>query len=503
MTDESPPSAGRVAEPAGLAERLVTLLAGNARALAAAGFVAKLATLSATVVLARGLGEQQFGRYIVAIAFASLLGVFVEFGTSRYLVREVARNPRVLGRTTGLVLLLRAVFGVTAVAAAFLLPPLLGYPRETSIAIALFTAAAAVRALGATFLAALQARERLGDVAAVQAQQALLAASATICVIALGGRLIAVSWVALAVAVVSVPWSWRRLNVAGAKSIEFSVGALRDALPVVVSFSGVVLFSTAITYVDSLLVNAFEGDDETALYGAAYQLLLATYFIPTVYGTALVRSMSHLAVTDRDTMAWLYSRVMCHLTVAALPLAICGLVGSRALLQIIYGEPYTDADKTLALLLLSVVFTFPAWIASTTTYAAGGERRIVAIVAASFTLNITANLFAIPAWGIEGAAAINVATEALTLALLLFVLRRLDVRLDWFAAFGKPLMAVAPAAVLVFALTAAPLSVRLIAGGAAYVAALLFLRTFDAHDAAFVRSLGRFDRTGAQVDVER
>src|SRR5262245_32714751 len=65
------------------ADRLISLLAGNARALAAAALVAKLATLSVASVLARGLGERDFGRYVVAIAFASILGVFVELGTSR------------------------------------------------------------------------------------------------------------------------------------------------------------------------------------------------------------------------------------------------------------------------------------------------------------------------------------------------------------------------------------------------------------------------------------
>jgi O-antigen/teichoic acid export membrane protein len=483
------------------ANRLLVLLARNARVLAVAGLVAKLATLTATIVLARGLGESEFGRYVVAIAFASLLGVFVEFGTGGYLVREVARDPGRLGRTTGLVLLLRTAFGATAVAVAAFLPSVLGYERETSVAIVLFTAAAALRALGATFLSTLQALERLGDVAAVQAQQALLAAGVAVVVIALGGGLIAVSWAAVAVAVTSVPWSWRRLRAAGPNSLELRVGGLRDALPVVASFSAVVLFSTAITYVDSLLVNAFEGDDQTGLYGAAYQILLALYFIPTVYGTALARSMSQLATTNREALAWLYSRVVCHLTVAALGLAVYGLVGSRALLQTLYGHPYADADAALALLILSVVFTFPAWIASTTAYAVGAERQIVAIVAASFTLNVTANLVAIPTLGIEGAAAVNVATEALTLALVLFVLWHRSVRLDWLAAMGKPLIAIAPAVVLVLALATLPLAVRLVVGAAAYVTGLLLLRTFDAHDFEFVRAIGRVGGTRAQVGV--
>jgi O-antigen/teichoic acid export membrane protein len=477
---------------------LISLLARNARVLAAAGLVARLATLATAIVLARGLGEREFGGYVVAIAFASLLGVFVELGTADYLVREVARNPGLLGRTAGLVLLLRGAFAITAVAAAVLLPPILGYDHETSVAIALLTAAAAVRALGATFLSALQALERLGDVAAVQAQQALLAAGAVVAVVAFGGGLLSVSWVAVAVAVVSVPWSWRRLTAASSDSIGVGTG-VRDALPVVASFSGVVLFSTAVTYLDSILVNAFEGDDQTGLYGAAYRILLALYFVPTLYGTALMRSMSQLASTNREALAWLYSRVVCHLTVASLPVAVFGLVGSHALLQTMYGDPYTDADTALALLLLSVVFTFPGWMASTAAYAAGAERRMAAIAAASLTLNVTANLFAIPAWGIEGAAGVNLATEAFALALVILIVRRSGLRLDWRAAMGKPLIAIVPSAALVLALAAAPLAVRLVIGAAAYVTALLLLRTFDAHDLEFVRGLRRFGGTRAQV----
>jgi len=485
-----------------LASRLISLLARNARVLTAAGLVAKLATVAVAIVLARGLGEREFGRYVVAVAFASLLGVLVEIGTGGYLVREGARKPELLGRTTGLVLVLRAALGLAAVVVALFLPPLLGYERKTSVAIALFTAAAALRALGATFLSTLQALERLGDVAGVQAQQALLGACAAAGVIALGGGLIAVSWVAVGVAAATVPWSWRRLKAAGPGAIEFRVSGLRNALPVVASFSSVVLFSTAITYLDSLLVQAFKGDEVTGLYGAAYRILLALYFIPAVYSTALIRSMSRLAQTDRDILSWLHSRVVCHLTVAALPLAVFGFVGSRGLLDTLYGEPYGDAATALALLLASLVFTFPAWIASPTAFALGAERRIAAIVAASLALNVGANILAIPSWGIEGAAAANLATEALTVVLLLVLLRREGVKLNWTAAVGKPLTAIAPAAVIVVVLAGVPLEIRLTIGAVVYIAGLLLLRTFDAHDYAFLRTLGGFSERRVRLGID-
>jgi len=485
------------------ARRLASLLGRNARVLSAAGVVTTLATVAVAIVLARGLGEQEFGRYVVAVSFASLLGILVELGTGGYLVREGAQKPDVLGRTVGLVLALRAGLGLAMVAVGVLLPPLLGYARTTWIAIALFTAAAALRAVGATFLSALQSLERLGDVAAVRAQQAVVAACAAAGVIALGGGLIAVSWVAVAVAAASVPWSWRRLKLVHPGSIEFPLGHLRADLPVVASFSSVALFSTAITYLDSLLVHAFEGDAATGLYGAAYRVLIALYFIPTIYSTAVSRSFARLAATDRGALRWLHSRIVLHLTVVALPIAVFGLVGSQPLLDFLYGAAYGSADTTLTLLLASVLFTFPAWIASTTAYAIGAERSIAAIVAASLTLNIVANLVAIPLWGIEGAAAANLATEASTALLLFSLLRRRGVDLDWNAAVWKPVVAIVPAAVVVLAPADAPLAIRLALGGAVYVVGLFLLRTFDAHDYAFVRAIGGLGETPAQAGLER
>jgi O-antigen/teichoic acid export membrane protein len=475
--------------------RLITLLARNARAVAAAGVVTRLSAVAVAIVLARGLGEHEFGGYTVAVAFASILGILVEFGTGGYLVREVAQRPHRLGPTIGLVLLLRVGLGIATVVIAFSLPPVLGYEHSTSLAIGLFTAAAALRALGATFLAGLQAVERLADVAAVQAQQALVGAAVIAAVIALGGDLIAVSWAAVAVAAVTVPWSWRRLHAAGHAHVELRRHLMRNALPAIAGFSSVLLLSTGITYVDSLLVQAFEGEGATGLYGAAYRVLLALYFVPMVYSTALMRSMSRLAAEDRYTLTWLYSRVVCHLTVAALPIALFGLVGSRPLLELLYGKPYGAADSALALLLASVVFTFPAWIASTTAYAVGAEHRIVAIVAASLAFNVAANLVAIPTWGIEGAAAVNLATEGMTLGLLLVLLRRKDVRLNSMAAVRKPLIAMVPTVLIVFVPAGAPLAARLTLGAGVYVAGLLLLRTFDSHDYAFLRALGSLGRS--------
>jgi peptidoglycan biosynthesis protein MviN/MurJ (putative lipid II flippase) len=126
----------------------------------------------------------------------------------------------------------------------------------------------------------------------------------------------------------------------------------------------------------------------------------------------------------------------------------------------------------------------------------------VGIVAASLTLNVAANLLAIPVWGIQGAAAANVATEALTCVLLVVLLQREGVKLDWIAAVGKPLIAIAPAAAAVVALAGAPLAVRLAIGAGIYTAGLFLLRTFDAHDYGFLRAVGGAGEAPVQLGID-
>jgi O-antigen/teichoic acid export membrane protein len=469
---------------------VVGLVARNARALAAAELISKTASLAIVIALSRTLPERDFGRYVVAVAVATLLGVLAEAGTGTYLIRAVARSRDVLETTTGHVFLLRLALGAAAVAAAISLAWLLDYERTTAVAVVLFTTAAALRMCGATFLSALQALERLGDVALIQAQQAVFGAAVIALTLALGGGLVAVSWATVGVAAITIPWCWLRLHAVWPRPISLGLAGLREALPVVVSFGGAVVFSTALAYLDSVLVHHYKGDDETGLYGAAQRLLLVLYVIPAVYSAALTRSISYLASADIGAASWLHARAISHLAVIAVPLGAAGLVCSQAVLETLYGTPYGEADVALAILLISLVFAFPTWIAVTTAYALGLERAVVGVLGCAVAVNLAANLVVIPLWGKEGAAAAALAAEALTAFLLLWLLARRGVESRVPVALGKPLLAIVPAIVLVLALAdVAPLPVRLAGGAAIYAAGLLALRTFDARDYEFLRAL--------------
>lgn len=468
---------------------LTGLLGGNLRALGLAHVAGKLAGLVSMVVLARGLGEVDFGRYTAAIALVQLLIVVVEFGTSGYVVREGAQRPETLGTVLGHVLMLRALLGALAAAVAVPVGAALGYDSQTMLAVALFAVAAGFRIAGAAFVSALQSLERLSDVARMQAEVALAQAVAAVIAVLAGGGVVAVSWAILAVSAAYPLRTWSVLRRRWHGRVTPGVAGFGAMLRVAGFFAIAAGLTTTLTFLDAIMVQAFRGNAETGLYGAAYRLLLALGIAPVVYTEAANRSIAYFARHDRPRLARMVRRIMRHLLVLALPLAAGGVVLSGELLETLYGGGYADAAGALSILLAALVFVFPGYLMVSACYALALERRVAFTLALAVAANATANLVVIPRFGIEGAAAATLGAEALVFALHASFLRRAGVSLQLGRALAKPAVATALMVAVVWPLRTLPTAVPLGAGAAVYVACLLALRAFDAEDRTALKAV--------------
>ena len=474
--------------PAASDARRTRLIAGNIRSAGAAEFVTRLAGFGLIVLLARELGEVELGRYLVALSLVALLAGMAELGTGALLVREGAQRPHLLENLLGRVLTLRIASSAGVVCLALVAAIALRHDSTTLAAVAILALAAAVRIVGATFLVALQVLERLSDASRVQAQHALVTSVAAACVVVLGGGVIEVAIAILVTASLLPPWAWRRLRKHWNGSIGLKAGAFRLA-PAAVALSVSAVASTAILYLDAVLVHAFLGNAATGLYGAAYRPLIALYSLPAVYVTAIARSIAELALSSREELSRFHARALLHTTAVAVPIAVAGVGLSDDVLSLLYGSAYAEGEHVLSLLLASLVFTFPGWIAVTTAYALGHERVVAFYVVLALVGNAVGNVGAIPLWGIEGAAIVNLLTEALFLAAVLRLLASHGVDSNLRASFGKPLLAGGAALVAAAALAGVSLFLALVGGGIVYIMLLFVLNTFAREDAEFLRAL--------------
>jgi len=471
------------------------VLAANLRSLGVGQVVTRLAGFAVVIVLARSLGEADFGRYTVAVGVVGILALVIQLGMGGYLVREGARAPDLLNRLLGHVLVLRTVLGVLAVLVAAALGVLLGYDRITLTVLVVLAVAAVVRELANSYQAVLLALERARDAAALQAGQAVAIAAGPLLAVVLGGGVVTVALATLAGAAITLPWSWRRLRRQWGERARIELTGIRTTLAVSAVFAASHGLHSVLTYLDSVMVHGFLGNVETGLYGAAYRVLLGVFLVPAVYMDATTRMISRLAHTDRGRMVEVYSRAVAHMTMVGVALGAGGAILAGPILELLYDEPYLRATGALAILLPGAIFAVPMWMTAMTAYALGLQNRVAITWGLAVLANAVANLFLIPRFGIEGAAAASVAAEAFAMVAVTVMLRRAGVRANLLESFGKPLVAGAMMCAAVWPLRELPLPIPIAAGAAAFLLGLLLLRAFGPDDRALLRALTRWRAT--------
>jgi O-antigen/teichoic acid export membrane protein len=88
-------------------------------------------------------------------------------------------------------------------------------------------------------------------------------------------------------------------------------------------------------------------------------------------------------------------------------------------LTLLFGASYAQAARTLQILCVCLLVTFPIWCLQAIAIATSTEGVLLRTTAIGVIVNVIANLFLIPAAGRDGAAAATVIGEAVNVLLLL------------------------------------------------------------------------------------
>jgi O-antigen/teichoic acid export membrane protein len=186
---------------------------------------------------------------------------------------------------------------------------------------------------------------------------------------------------------------------------RLSRGVAADAAPLVVnSLLSLVLFNA-----DLLLLRAFRGLEEVGLYGAAYALIA---FLANLGGAHQQSALAGLsALADPVARQRLAGRAAVEALSLGAPLAVGGMVVAGSVIDTVFGGRYQAAALPLAILLGSIPPQFLRNLPQAALIAAGRQRSVLGITAATAVLNLALNLVLIPRFGMVGAASATVASE--------------------------------------------------------------------------------------------
>lgn len=418
--------------------RLAVGIAGNA-AFSSLRFLAGVTSgLLASILLARRLGPQEFGVYRLALSLVWI----VEFtsvlafpnATTRF-VSELAAGPEA-GRARGALrfFLVRSTTVCLLVLAAFLAVrgPVARFYHEERLAPLLAVATLSVLpGLWSGLLgAALQGVQRFRALGFTAVVQGVVNVGGIALILRGGGGLRELFLLLVALNVLGLGM------LAGAwRSQSRALGPVRPcpaALRRRMWRYGLTMGAIAITggvlseRLEVFFLGRFWGAAEVGFYSLSFTLAMhARRLGPAAVGEVLFPVISSLESRgDRWGVANAYVQSVRHMAMLALPLAVGGVVFARPLLHLLFGAAYGPAATPLAVLLFGAALVALTQPATSVILSRDRQRFLLVTAVVTAGVNVLLDLLVIPVYGAVGAAAANVAIQALLLIVQsVFVIR--------------------------------------------------------------------------------
>jgi len=366
------------------------------------------ANLGATALLARHLGQVDFGLFSYAIVYVSLFALVADFGMQTIIVRELNRREWSSVELLGNAVLIKAALSLAAIILAILVARLTGYSETLFIVIAVLSLnipiTAKLLAFRNAFEAPFHASLQMQLPMLFQMLDSFLLIGVTFGLIHLDASL---EWLVLGYVLSNLPGlvlfvfvALRRFQfqfVINKRIVRF---LFKESLPLWLYTILTTLFGGA----DVLLLKELSGEGAVGLYSAATRLASPLMFIPNAVVVSLFPLLSRYYEQSDKKLAMAFHFGMKVILLVALALAIATTFYGPAVVHLLYSDTYKASTAPLIILMWSQAFLFLNFFFASVLTSANQQRTTFHAAATMLLANIVANLILIPALGIRGTA---------------------------------------------------------------------------------------------------
>jgi len=215
----------------------------------------------------------------------------------------------------------------------------------------------------------------------------------------------------------------------------------RTALPLgVASVLASLYFTIDLTLLGWLVKPAALGH-----YAAAVRLLNLVVMIPGFVMAAGIPGLTWTA-SHRGELSVFAATLARWIALTALPVGIAIAVFARPAVTILFGTAYLSAVPLVRVLMVAALLAFGSNVLGITMVSLGIIRPQIIFNAVSLVVNVAGNFLLVPRYGVQAAAWLTVASEAIVFSYGAVALRnRISYRTLW-SQVWRPLFAVVPAA---------------------------------------------------------
>ena len=463
-------------------------------------------TLILTGALGSHLGDAGFGNLYLAMSFAAIAGLLVDFGLNEQLIRAIARDKQLAGSYLINAVSIKLGLAVVTYLATMVIARLLGYSAELRLVIAIFCLILFLNALGATLTAIGRGIEYVFPASTALILEKVFVMVAALILLNRGYGIVVVAAAFVAGATLNTAWQAfhlrRRLALNGAVDRRTISLLVRGAVP----FLAYWVLGAVYYRIDIVLLSKLSAPEVVGWYSAAYRLFDTLFFLPgIVSGVVLLPILSRTSAVSRAQLRLTVGKGLDLLLLLGVPICTGLFVLAEPILGFIYRrDEFLNAVPALRLLAIALIVVYANSVFSIVLISINSERKLAVIPALATVFNVALNLALIPRFGHVAAGAVTLATECIILVSLLVCLPA-DLRPHRsLIVLGKALGAAAVMAFVLRLLWGQNLLLLIAAGGAAYCLAALALRLVPLSDLRLLRAaltgrggVGQAETTGA------
>ncbi len=379
-------------------------IAKNTSYLTLALIIQKVISFSYFTLLARYLGPADLGKYYFAISFTTIFAIFIDLGLANVIIREVAKEGSKAGKLLANILGLKVPLALFSLLAATIIISFSHPDPIVKILVYISCISMVLDSFTATFFSVVRGFHNLKYESIASIVFQLIVLTVGYGALLLGYGLIA-AMAALALASLynffySFWVTARRIKLK--ISLAWDKELLKEIALIAWPFAVYAIFQRFYTYLDSVLLSFYSGNEQVGLYQVAFKIIFALQFLPLAFTASLYPALSAYWKHNRDQLAITFERALNYLAIISWPI-VFGVVLLADKIVLLFKEGYEGAILPLRITIIALFFMFANFPIGSLLNACDRQRRNTWNMAVVTVASIFINLALIPRFQAVGA----------------------------------------------------------------------------------------------------
>lgn len=442
-----------------------------------------------TLYSARYLGTTNFGIISFATAISGLFAIGTDLGLSTLTIREVARDKSRTYKYLGNHGSIKFILSVLTMTALVIFVNIGTFDNITKYVVYLIGSSVIINAFGGIFSSLFRAYEQMEYQSISEILNATLLFIGILLCVFTKQSVIMVSLVyviaSLAVLLYNFAMCTRNYGLIHFQfDFKFWKYLIGNAYPLAITS----IFALISFKMNTILLNMLTSSAVVGEYTAAFNLMQALIFIPTVFSTAIMPIFAKFYVDSKDMLAYSYKKSLKYLTIISMPISMGTLVLSEKIIMFIYGPAYVNTIPILELIIWALPAIFLSYILGTSIASINKQHETIKATFICLLFSTIGNYILINLFSGVGAAMITVLNEISMVIFYMYIMHKYGYQVPLKEILFKPFIASVVMGIVVYFVNLELFSSVFI-GIIVYFATVFIIKTFDEDDKNILKQL--------------